>query len=190
LASPIYRLHWVARIEIEQRFPYLHSTQWAIKSPFDRDYNCHAWGVCETRVRWEPTPDDYWPTGLRTGNLSDYNLDNFLRAYSRVGFRECADDDYEFGFQKIAIYSEEIGGEEWPQHTARQTLFGRAWLSKLGRGEDIRHRSTKDLEGSIYGRVVRQMKRSWFCALTERSSTWISATLRHWSYRYHRPLGI
>jgi hypothetical protein len=190
LAGPIYRLHWVARIEVEKHFPHLHNARWKIRSPFDRSYNCHAWGVCETRVRWEPTPDDYWPPGLRTGDIADYSLENFIKAYSRIGFYECANGTYEFGFQKIAIYSEQIGGDEWPQHTARQTIFGRAWLSKLGHLEDIRHSSTKDLEGVAYGRVVRYMKRNWLRALGEPSSTWIRATLRNWVYRCGRPQGI
>ena len=190
MALPIYRLHWVARVELEQYFPALQAAQWQIRSPFDRGYNCHAWGVCETRVRWEPTPDDYWPPGLRTGNISDYNLDNFIRAYEKVGFHICADDRFEFGFQKIAIYSEENFGEEWPQHTARQTLFGRGWLSKLGRGEDIRHASTRDLEGQAYGRVVRYMKRNWLRASIDPSSAWIRATIQNWIYRRQRPTGI
>ncbi|MGP8174148.1 MAG: hypothetical protein ACLP7O_06320 [Terracidiphilus sp.] len=171
-------------------FPNLQGAQVKISSPFNRSYNCHAWGVCETRVRWEPTPDDYWPPGLRTGNVLDYNLDNFIRAYSRVGFRESTHGRYEFGFQKIAIYSEEIAGEEWPQHTARQTFFGRGWLSKLGDWEDIRHRSTQDLEGQAYGRVMRYMKRSWIRALIEPNSIWMRATIDHWIYLRRHPLGI
>jgi hypothetical protein len=181
----------VARVEVEDTFPNLRTVQWEIRSPFDRGYNCHAWGVCETRVRWEPTPDDYWPPGLpKTGNLSDYSLDNFIKAYQRVGFDECISNVHELGFQKIALYSREVYGEEWPQHTARQALFGRCWLSKLGRSEDIKHRSTEALEGQLYGRVVRYMKRNWFRALIDPSSTWISASLRHWIYRMQRPLGI
>ena len=183
-------MHWVARIELEDVFPRLRTAQWTIRSPFNRGYNCHAWGVCETRVRWEPSPDDYWPPGLRTGDLSDYTLDNFIRAFSQVGFRECFDDSYEFGFQKIAIYSEQNYGEEWPQHTARQSLFGRGWLSKLGRSEDIRHASPCDLEVQAYGRVVRYMKRRWLRALVDRSSTWVSASLSNWIYRRLHPHGI
>jgi hypothetical protein len=190
MVLPKYRLHWVARIEIEQAFPALQSRKWEIRSPYDRSYNCHAWGVCESRVRWEPTPDDYWPAGLRTGDISDYNLDNFLLAYSRVGFRECQGDHFEFGFQKIAIYSEQLYGDEWPQHTARQTLFGHGWLSKLGHGEDIMHESLDDLQGTTYGRVVRRMKRGWLRALRESWSIWIGATVRHWVYRCQRPQGI
>jgi hypothetical protein len=187
--APRYRLHSVARSELEATFPNLCGTQWGIRSPFERDYNCHAWGVCESRVRWEPTPDDYWPAGLRTGDISDYTLESLIRAYSSVGFRQCPDSRYQFGIQKIAIYSEEAGGDEWPQHTARQSLFGRNWLSKMGFGEDIVHRSCRDLEGPKYGRVVFFMKRSWLRALVDPTSTWIRATIRHWIYRRCHPQG-
>jgi hypothetical protein len=189
LAFPEYRLHLIARIELEGHFPELQGKRWEIRSPFERGYNCHAWGVCETRVRWEPTPDDYWPPGLRTGDISDYNLENFIRAYTRVGFRLCADGKYEFGFQKIAIYCESDGVEEWPQHTARQTCFGHAWLSKLGDHEDIRHESLNDLAGRHYGRVTQYMKRSWLRALTEPTSIWLKANWEHYRYRRHHPLG-
>ena len=188
--SPQYRLHAIARIEIENEFPSLRGTPWEIRSPFNRSYNCHAWGVCETRVRWEPTPDDYWPPGLRTGNFSDYSLDNFVRAYSRVGFRVCSSSRFEFGFQKIAIYSEYDSGDEWPQHTARQAVFGRGWLSKLGDGEDITHLRTMHLEGASYGRVVCYMRRNWLRAVLDPCSTWISASIRNWIYKAQRPHGV
>jgi hypothetical protein len=190
LGNPEYRLHDIARVEIENTFPKLNGSPWEIMSPFDRGYNCHAWGVCESRVRWEPTPDDYWPPSLRTGDVVDYSLDNFIRAYRHVGFQECAHGSYEFGFQKIAIYSEQIYGEEWPQHTARQTFFGRGWLSKLGHWEDIRHDAPQDLEGQAYGRVVRYMRRNWLRALVEPSAIWIRTTLSHWIYRRRHPHGI
>jgi hypothetical protein len=188
--APEYRPHSVARTELEKAFPSLQIAEWKITSPIDRAYNCHAWGVCESRVRWEPTPDDYWPPGLRTDTISDYCLDNFIRAYNSVGFCKCPDGRYEFGFQKIAIYSQEDYGEEWPQHTARQTLFGRAWLSKMGDGEDITHRCIRDLEGQMYGRVICYMKRRWLRALANKTSRWVSATLRHWVYRRIHPDGI
>lgn len=185
-----YRLHSEAKVHLETSFPSLRFAQWEIWSPIERDYNCHAWGMCETRVRWEPTPDDYWPPGLRTGTIADYTLPNFVRAYRVVGFRDCSDGRYEFGFQKIAIYSQEDSGDEWPQHTARLGLFGLNWLSKMGDFEDIRHRSVHDLEGAVYGRVVCYMKRTWFRALSEKTSIWVRATLQHWIYRRLYPDGI
>jgi hypothetical protein len=190
LGSPLYRLHAHVKTTLESEFPGLGSSNWKVRSPADKDYNCHAWGMCETRVRWEPTPDDYWPPGLKTGLIADYTLDSFVRAYFTVGFRECAGSNFEFGFQKIAIYSELNFGEEWPQHTARQTLLGRGWLSKMGYAEDIRHKSVGDLEGAKYGRVRRYMKRSWYRALIDPSSVWIRATIEHWKYRRKHPLGI
>jgi hypothetical protein len=191
LANPEHRLHSSARAELESVFPRLIGSSWKIKSPFERGYNCHAWGVCESRVRWEPSPDDYWPPGLRTGNVAvDYSLDNFIRAYSHVGFRVCANGQFIFGFQKIAIYSRHLGGIEFPQHTSRQTLLGRGWLSKMGYSEDIQHRSTQDLEGAVYGQVVLYMSRSWMRALRDSSSVWIRTTLEHWIYRWEHPKGI
>jgi len=191
LGTPAYRQHWVARIALESAFPNLQGSRWEIRSPFHRDYNCHAWGVCENRVRWEPSGDDYWPPDLRTGNLfDDYSLDNFTKAYERVGFRKCLDGSYELGYQKIAIYTEIIQGLEIAQHTARQTLFGRGWLSKLGHTEDIRHDSLRDIEGTEYGSVARYMKRSLFRALRDPSSVWIRATINHWNYRRRHPQGI
>jgi hypothetical protein len=190
LATPQYRLRVIARAQLENEFPSLRVSRWEILSPATPDYNCHAWGVCESRIRWEPTPDDYWPPGLRSGDITDYTLDNFIRAYTWVGFRECPNGDHEFGFQKIAIYSEQNYGEEWPQHTARQTFWGYGWLSKMGYAEDIKHASPHDLEGHSYGRVVCYMRRSWFRALFDPSSTWISATMRHWVYRRRHPNGV
>lgn len=188
MPEPDYRPHSTAMIEIRQAFPALPDSGWKIRSPSCRGYNCYAWSVCDTSKRWDPSPGEYWP--LRVGNVSDYYLDSFLRTYSLVGFRECSDGRFEFGFQKIAIYSEFEWGEELPQHTARQTLFGRAWLSKLGDTEDILHRSTADLEGSLYGRVIRYMKRSWVHALRDPSSRWIRATVQNWAYRIQRPRGV
>lgn len=73
--------------------------------------------------------NDYWPPGLRTGDPSDYTLDNFIKAYSRVGFQKCVNGDYEIGFQKIAIYSEAGFGEEWPQHNSKANTIW-AWVAE------------------------------------------------------------
>jgi hypothetical protein len=53
----------------------------------------------------------------------------------------------------VALYA--LGDE--PRHTARQLAQG-TWTSKLGRSEDIEHR-LEDLEGSLYGKVVKLLKR-------------------------------
>jgi len=122
--------------------------------------------------------------------LADYNLQNFTKAYERVGFRTCLDESFEFGYQKIAIYTEIMQGEEIPQHTARQAISGRGWLSKMGYSEDIRHYSLRDLEGQAYGKAAHYMRRSWICALIDPSSVWIRATINHWNYRRRHPQGI
>jgi hypothetical protein len=185
--APEYRLHWVARANLEILFPNLSNSQWEIRSPIDKSYNCFAWAACDTRIRWEPSPDNYWPEGVSR----EYGLDSFMQGFAVLGYNACADAEYEFGFQKIAIYSESYMGEEWPTHMARQDIFGRGWLSKLGDFEDILHPNLTDLEGGSYGRVVRILRRSrltaivHFCAV---KSAW--ASLRHWLYRRRRPHGI
>jgi hypothetical protein len=148
--------------------------------------------MCESRKRWEPNSIDFWPVGLTTGQLPDYSLSCFLKAYETVGFVSCGvNGSFEFGFQKVAIYSElDPFGDEWPQHTARQTFWGKAWLSKMGFAEDIRHDSTKALEGASYGRVIVYMKRSWFQAIFSPSSVWMRATLAHFFYRRLHPTGL
>ena len=66
----------------------------------------------------------------------------------------CPAADLEPGVEKIALYANAVGK---PTHGARQLANGR-WTSKLGKREDIEH-ALHDLEGELYGTVVRIMKR-------------------------------
>ena len=50
--------------EIENLFPKLPQTGYAITSPADADYNCIAWAVGDKRQWWEPLPGFYWPPGV------------------------------------------------------------------------------------------------------------------------------
>ena len=67
----------------------------------------------------------------------------------------CEEDDYEVGFEKVALFAD---GSGEPTHAARQ-VSETGWTSKVGRLHDIRH-PLRALEGEAYGRVVRIMKRS------------------------------
>jgi hypothetical protein len=62
--------------------------------------------------------------------------------------------ELEQGQEKIAIYARD--GE--PTHAARQLEDG-SWTSKLGPSVDISHAATSAVEGSLYGAVVRYMRR-------------------------------
>jgi len=136
------------------------------------DYNCHAWGACNCRQRWEPTVDWYWPISYQyTANQFEfYTVDRFTEAFATLGYKPCSSAAYEFGFQKVAIYTQlYMGVADFPSHTARQKIFGRGWVSKLGGLEDIVHLSPEDLKDG-YGDPGYFMKRGWWVALAHRSS--------------------
>jgi len=162
--APEPRLIPLARAHLLREFPNLSNAQWRITSPFDRAYNCFAWAAGECQRRWEPGID-YWPRGVSV----DLTMECFLQAFATLGYHPCESVSYEIGFQKVAIYSESFMGAELPTHMARQDLFGRGWLSKLGDLEDIRHRNLSDLDGDQYGRVTKILRRSVLKAVTLRT---------------------
>ena len=59
------------------------------------------------------------------------------------------------GIEKLVLYADEHGE---PIHVARQLPSG-AWTSKLGASEDIEHRVLAALEGTLYGKVARLLRR-------------------------------
>ena len=169
--TPSYRPAQVARAEIENLFPNLRSAQWKLRSPRTDNYNCHAWGGCDHTKRWEPTIDWYWPVAYQYSVVNYYEyytVDCFIEAFATLGYRPCDNPNYEFGFQKIAIYTQTFMGiPNFPSHTARQRVLGTGWLSKLGGLEDIIHPTLEDLKDG-YGQPLKYMKRSWWAALARR----------------------
>lgn len=132
-------------------FPLLRHDNYLITSPQTYEYNCIAWAAgCNDRW-WEPDDQDvgYWPDGVDRKPT----LDAFLAAYGTLGYVQCQDNDYEKGYEKIALYAKD--GK--PTHAARQLPNGR-WTSKLGASHDIEH-ELGAIEQGDYGRVVAYMKR-------------------------------
>jgi hypothetical protein len=82
-------------------------------------------------------------------------MEAFCAALATLGYAVCEGEEPEPRFEKIALFA---SAEGRPTHAARQLPDGR-WTSKLGRMEDIAH-SLHDLEGTIYGSVVRIVKRA------------------------------
>jgi hypothetical protein len=79
-------------------------------------------------------------------------------AFQSLGYETCPDGTLEENTDKIAIYVDAYGT---PTHVARQLSTG-AWTSKLGRSQDIEHRTELVLEGAgqdCYGHVRLYMKR-------------------------------
>lgn len=138
---------------LEMAFPGLARGGYRITSPADPDYNCLAWAMADASKWWWPGPDidtEYWPPGIPR----ETTLDAFRVVFVLLGYVECAEEEAEAGFEKVAVFTV---GQSKPTHAARQLPTGR-WTSKLGRMEDIEH-SLRDLEGTIYGTVALILKR-------------------------------
>jgi hypothetical protein len=191
---PLFRPASKVQTILEHRFPELKNTRWSQKSPWDDRYKCIAWAACRTDLIWWPVegePQIYWPPNAPL----DDDVDAFIQAFSAIGYRPCDSREFEFGYQKVAIYA---SYDRRVLHMARQHLLGRGWLSKLGQMEDISHYNLKCLEGdpspieaalgSSYGRVTQILKRTWWAALVNLClfrSLW--ASIKFWLYRLRHP---
>lgn len=137
---------------LAQTFPGLPGCGYTLASPPTRAYNCAAWAAGENARWWWPDALGiwYWPPTVPR----EETVDAFAAAYGELGYERCADDSFEPGFQKIAIYTE----AGIPQHVARQTKAGK-WTSKLGREVDIDHNTLDGLVSPLYGRPTCFLKR-------------------------------
>jgi hypothetical protein len=138
----------------EEAFPGLRQGSYALTSPYDKRYNCIAYAAGDAANWWWPFPADvkevFWPAGVARAET----VAAFRDAFASRGFVQCAGQDAEPGFEKIALFADK---NDFPLHAARQLPSGR-WTSKLGELEDIEH-GLRDLEGDAYGTVVLIMKR-------------------------------
>jgi hypothetical protein len=187
---PAFRPARVVRANIESTFPNLANTDWFIKSPYDDSYQCIAWAACRTDRKWWPvdiTRETYWPPSAPL----DDTVESFVQAFAALGYRTCDHPDFELGYQKVAIYADE---NRRVRHMARQHFFGRGWLSKPGKLEDILHPDLASIEGNPsptsyeYGKVAQVLKRSWWVALVKLClfrCSW--AAFKHWLYRLVHP---
>lgn len=138
---------------LELNFPDIADWGYVITSEINCVYNCIAWAAGDDTQYWWPFSDDgsaHWPTHAPR----EMRVEAFAAAFHTLGYIECHDDEYELGFEKIALFALESGE---PTHAARQ-LDATDWTSKVGRLQDIRH-PLRALEGAVYGRVVLFMKR-------------------------------
>jgi hypothetical protein len=80
--------------------------------------------------------------------------------YMAQGFETCTDGEYEANYEKVAIYSKidaQTYDDEWT-HAARLRPDG-WWESKVGKSEDIIHRTATVFIGNEYGTKIIYMKR-------------------------------
>jgi hypothetical protein len=144
------------RRQIEGHFPRLINGSYSVTSPMDVSYNCIAWAAGDDGHWWEPVQAGgyYWPPGIAL----EVTLAVYVRAFRRLGYRECESADLEEGYEKIAVFTDARGD---PTHAARQLENGR-WTSKLGGSYDIEHESLEDVGGQerdSYGEVAVVLRR-------------------------------
>jgi hypothetical protein len=89
-------------------------------------------------------------------------VENFISAFSKLGYLPCENSALEKNFEKVAIYvstKDEIHAPKGSvTHMARQLSDGK-WTSKLGNDVDISHNTLQAVEGNAYGVVKQILKR-------------------------------
>jgi acetolactate synthase regulatory subunit len=139
---------------IESLFPDLHCTGYEVKSPQTPAYNCIAWAAGESYRWWWPSTassDAHWPAGVDR----EETIEAFVRAFKSLGFEVCESSELQPGVEKVALY---VDSTRTPTHMARQLETG-MWTSKIGKAEDIDHKTLNLLEGNVYGTVIRILRR-------------------------------
>lgn len=147
---------------VEEAVPELIGWDYEVTSEQNFEYNCIAWAASDNTQWWWPTDNGcaYWPPGVPI----ELTVAAFVRAYESIGYRRCASDEFEAGYEKIALFADAAGE---PTHACRQ-LDSVWWTSKLGSWHDIRH-PLYALKGSQYGDVAVVMKRP--AAIPSRTDT-------------------
>jgi hypothetical protein len=138
---------------LEAYFPLLGPLGYTVTSEATWDYNCIAWAVGNDDAVWWPDPFNqyFWPQGIPRS----VTLQAFRQMFESRGYRVCDSPDPEPSFEKVAIYASPAGA---PTHAALQLRDG-TWTSKLGKLEDITHKSLKAVSGKEYGLPTLFLKR-------------------------------
>ena len=137
---------------IDEVFPSLAEEGYEVTSQDDNQYNCIAYAAGETDRWWShiETAGYYWPEYASRTAL----IQSLVEVFTGLGYKPCPDASSDPDLQKIALYSK---NGEWT-HAAIQLPDG-SWSSKLGAGEDIRHKTPQSLTGTTYGEVYFIMGR-------------------------------
>ena len=118
--------------DLEHLFPGLAADGYALSSPESTAYNCVAWAVGESHRWWQP--GIYWPAS--PGN----DLAALIGLFASLGYHPCDDHDLEAGYEKFALYADDLG--EWTRGPAAR---GRLVDEQAGtiRGHPPPHATTR-----------------------------------------------
>jgi hypothetical protein len=140
-----------------QEVPHLSDLNCTVTSPGDTLYNCIAWAAGDNTRWWWPLPlkgINYWPKGVPR----EQTVEAFIMAFGTMGYVPCADGSLVAGIEKVALFAKQGLMAIVPTHAALQLATGQ-WTSKLGVFEDIVHLTPHNVNGPIYGQVVRFLSR-------------------------------
>jgi hypothetical protein len=87
----------------DQDFPRLTPETHRLTSPAAIDCNCVAWAAGETENWWQPGV--FWPTQTPPDEFGITALEGVFKA---LGFEPCDDDGTESGFEKVALYGNNL----------------------------------------------------------------------------------
>jgi hypothetical protein len=135
---------------IEDLFPSLSEGGFRTISSEDGRYNCVAWAAGRNDEWWDVPPGYHWPADVQRNS----KLESLINLYESLGFVRGADESFEQGFDKVAVYGDRY---LWT-HAARQLPNGK-WTSKIGSMEDIEHDTLMGLCGDEYGSVMEILRR-------------------------------
>ena len=116
------------RSKIESWFPNIIGKDYKIFK-VKGDFNCVSYSL-DIYDGWMWPSSEMWPYEKIPRNLG---IEGFKMLYNLYGYKECIDESYEVGFQKICFYSK----GDIPTHASKQ--FGNMWRSKLGPSVIIEH---------------------------------------------------
>jgi hypothetical protein len=141
---------------LEDIFPNLAAVGYSPKSEPSAVYNCVAYAAGDETRSWEGyrEPGYHWPVDA----LEGHTLDALKSAFECLGYEICDDHGLvEPDYDKVALFVDQDG--LWT-HAAKQCADGQ-WTSKLGRLEDIVHRTADAVAGPdpAYGAIACYMKR-------------------------------
>lgn len=133
-------------------FPNTYREPFVITSPQTTAYNCIAWAFGDDTKWYWPDPDEmyFWPINIPRA----IEINSFIELYKLIGYEVCKTQEFEDGFEKVAIFIDFHG---LPTHAARQLTNG-LWTSKLGCEYDIKH-SIHSMNNSVYGNAAVFMSR-------------------------------
>lgn len=131
-------------------FPKSLSEKFIHTSEQTPHYNCIAWAYGDNTKWYWPDSAYYWPSDIPM----EVTQMSFMMLFNRIGYEVCMNGDLELGYEKVAVYINNLGK---PTHAARQLESG-LWTSKLGNSIDVSH-TILGMSDGFYGNVGFYMKR-------------------------------